>query len=133
MNGTDRDLAAHFMVVKKAGIALYREETNNLFADIPKEYYIDSIKADIKNAKDVVYENPTYIILNLCRVLAYLTENLILSKEQGGLWGTTHLSARFTELIQFALNNYRSDKTVILDKELLYEFCDYMNSLIFEQ
>lgn len=73
------------------------------------------------------------IILNLCRVLAYLTENLILSKEQGGLWGTTHLSARFTELIQSALNNYRSDKTVILDKELLYEFCDYMNSLIFEQ
>lgn len=133
MNGTDRDLAAHFTVIKKVGITLYGEEINNLFADIPKEYYIDSIKVDVKNAKDAVYENSTYIILNLCRVLAYLTENLILSKEQGGLWGATHLPARFTELIQSTLNNYLSNKTVILDKELLYEFCDYMNSLIFKQ
>lgn len=133
MKGTDRDLAAHFTVIKKAGIVLCGEEINNIFGNIQKRYYIDSIKADVKNAKDEVYDNPADVVLNLCRVRAYMTENLIMSKEQGGLWGTAHLPSRFTELIQSVLNIYRSDKTFILDKELLYEFCDYMNSLIFEQ
>lgn len=131
MKGVDRDLAAHFMVIKKTGIVLCGEEISSVFGDVPKEYYLDSIKSDIENVKDEIYENPTYFILNLCRVFAYISEELILSKEQGGLWGIEHLPFRFTALIQSALTAYRTGGN-FENTQLLYEFCDYMRKCIFD-
>ncbi len=131
MNGTDKDLAAHFTVVKNAGIVLCGKAIEEVFGNVQKEYFLDSIKYDIENAKEEIYKNPVYIILNLCRVLAYMSESLILSKEQGGLWGGAHLPPRFAPLIQTALKCYQSDENHFFEEPLSLDFCNYMYKRIF--
>ncbi|QAT39862.1 nucleotidyltransferase domain-containing protein [Clostridium sp. JN-9] len=57
MNGIDRDLAAHFVIIKNRGIVLYGKEISNVFGDIPSETYLDSIKNDIINSEDEVIDS----------------------------------------------------------------------------
>jgi len=126
MNGVDIDLAAHFTIIKEVGIVLYGEPINSVFGVIPKEYYFDSIKNDIQAAKDGVKDNPVYFILNLCRVLAYKNDDLILSKEQGGNWGLKNIDYKYNDLIRAALNRYALDKAMTIDTDSALDFCDYM-------
>ena len=72
MNGTDKDLAAHFMIIHQYGIVLYGKEITEVFGKVQEEYYIDSIWEDVKNAKEDILVNAVYVILNLCRVTAFL-------------------------------------------------------------
>jgi len=61
---------------------------------------------DIAAAKTDIEENPVYVILNLCRILAYLKEGCVLSKRQGGEWGLMHLPDEHHALLQAALDAY---------------------------
>lgn len=131
MNGSDKDLAAHFSVIKSVGIVLYGLEINDVFGDVPKEAFIDSVKDDIKNAYEDVINNTEYIILNLCRVLAYIDDEILISKESGGLWGIKHLPKIYTPLIQTALDNYRYEQNLPFNIEIAKDFCRYMLNRIF--
>jgi len=122
--GTDKDLAAHFTVIKHTGIVLCGEPINSVFGDVPDEYYFDSIKSDIENAKEEIYHNQTYCILNLCRVLAYKQDGLIRSKTAGGEWGLKNIDARYSGVINAALMNTEADS------ESALSFCDYLLSRI---
>lgn len=62
------------------------------FDPVPKQCYIDSICSDVEHAAADILEQPVYITLNLCRVLAYLKDGLCLSKKEGGEWGLAHLA-----------------------------------------
>lgn len=126
MHGTDPDLAAHFTVIRKAGIALYGPPIAEMFGPVPREDYLDSILRDIQDAEAEIDTAPVYLILNLCRVLAYLREGEILSKEQGGRWGLSHLSAEYAPAIQTALNAYRGSAAFRADAELLHQFAGDM-------
>ena len=95
MNGVDKDLAAHFTVINKVGMTLCGKEISEVFEAVPKRDYVDSIWYDIENAAEEIEENPVYIILNLCRVLAYLEDDVVLSKKQGGEWGIEKLPAEY--------------------------------------
>lgn len=125
MNGLDKDLAAHITVINKVGIVLCGEEIINVFATVHKEDYIDSIYYDIENAKDEIKENPMYFVLNLCRVLAYLENDIVLSKMQGGEWGIENLPSKYSGLIGNAIEMYTGDGE-INEKDLLEEFATYM-------
>ena len=37
MNGTDKDLAAHFKIIKEYGVVLQGEEIEDVFADVPRK------------------------------------------------------------------------------------------------
>ncbi len=106
MHGTDRDLAAHFTVIRKAGFALCGTDAASLFGEVPEEAYLDSIKRDVAQAESEILENPVYMILNLCRILAYIREKLVLSKRQGGQWGLKNLSGEYRPMIRRALQSY---------------------------
>lgn len=127
MNGTDKDLAAHFKIIKKYGVVLQGEAINDVFADVPKEAYIDSIWSDVAGAKEDILEQPVYVILNLCRVAAFLKSDLILSKKQGGEWALENLSAQYHTLISNALQNYLSGNEMDLDLVEAQRFADYFN------
>jgi len=127
----DFDLAAHFTIIKSAGIVLYGEPIDRVFGAIPKSDYLDSICKDIENAREDVAHNPTYIILNLCRVYAFIKDELVLSKEQGGQWGLVNLPIRYHSLITSMLNNYVSGDVFIKDEAMQKDFCDYMINLIY--
>lgn len=131
MNGTDKDLAAHITVIQKVGIVLCGKEIKAVFGTVPREHYLDSIKCDIEDSENEIADNPIYIILNLCRVLAYVEESLVLSKEQGGLWGLKKLPACYIPVIREALNAYGSDENFSADSGSMKDFSKYMKGRIF--
>lgn len=126
MNGTDPDLAAHFVIIKKAGIVLCGSFIDEVFGDVPKEYYIESIKLDIEDAKTSIMDNPMYVILNLTRVFAYIRYELVLSKEQGGKWALKHADIKYHDIIKRALICYQSRKQMSVERAEAEEYCDYM-------
>lgn len=131
MNGVDRDLAAHFTVIRKVGITLYGKNISDVFSDIPKDDYIDSIKSDIDDAINEIDKNPVYIILNLCRVLAYIRDDVVISKEQGGKWGVENLPKVYHTIITSAENSYSENGVLTIDKETNHSFAKYMLQQIY--
>ena len=130
MNGKDPDLAAHFVITKNRGIVLYGKPINDVFGEIPSEAYLDSIKRDIADSQDEVIDNSIYIILNLCRVLAYVQDRLVLSKKEGGEWGIKNIDDKYQGLIKEALACYTSDQNIELNHSLALEYCKYMENKI---
>lgn len=126
MKGRDKDLAAHFMIIKKYGIVLYGADINRVFSDIPREAYIDSIRYDMEGVREEVLKNPVSVILNLCRAAAFIKDNLVLSKKQGGEWGIENLPSEYLALISEAVKGYTSQKSVKLDKIKAQQFSDYI-------
>lgn len=126
MKGTDPDLAAHFTIIRKYGIALKGPAVGEVFGPVPEEAYLDSIRLDVKSAVEDVADNPVYVILNLCRVAAWVEEKQVLSKRQGGEWGLAHLPATYQPLIRNALDAYSSDGEMRPDTALAREFCREM-------
>lgn len=126
MKGTDADLAAHFTIIGKRGKCLYGAPIAEVFAPVSKADYIDSIWNDIAEAEDEIADNPMYLILNLARVLAYLKEELILSKKEGGNWALNNLPERYHSLIQAALLEYTEGKDISYDVNLAKDYAGYM-------
>lgn len=126
MNGLDKDLAAHFTIINHRGKCLYGEKIEDVFGGVDKEYYFDSIWNDIENAKEDIGNNPTYIVLNLCKVLAYKEEGLILSKQEGGSWGLDNIQKEYRRLIQTALDDYVSCQTAEWDLSNAQQYAKYM-------
>lgn len=104
--GTDPDLAAHITVTRAVGRVLCGKPIDEVFGEVSREDYLDSIRSDVEHAAEDMMENPMYVILNLCRVVAYLRQGSVLSKKEGGLWGITHLPERYHPLLRAALSAY---------------------------
>lgn len=130
MKGEDIDLAAHFTIIRNYGIVLWGEKIENIFAPVPKQNYLESICADIENATEDILEQPIYITLNLCRVLAFVREGLYLSKEQGGNWGIKHLPLEYHSIIVEALECYTSNKEMLIEKMNAVSFAEKVIKLI---
>lgn len=127
MNGTDKDLAAHVTIIYHRGIKLYGGEIASVFSKVSRADYMDSIWSDVENAGEEINENPMYIILNLCRVLAYAEEGLILSKQEGGTWGMDHIPvSEYKDLIREALEEYRTGEAMALEGSAAESFAAYM-------
>ncbi|MDQ1235112.1 putative nucleotidyltransferase [Paenibacillus sp. SORGH_AS306] len=130
----DPDLAAHIFVTYDRGITLYGKEIKEVFVPIDPQWYIRSILADIEHVADDIVTSPVYFTLNLCRILFFLSENVISSKQEGGEWGLTHVPATYSKLIQTCLDQYQgvSDSTA-LEIIQLQEFACYMKGEIQKQ
>lgn len=126
MNGTDKDLAAHVMVIHHCGVVLAGAPVKDIFGEVPAENYLDSIWHDIKDAKKAIRSDLMYLTLNLCRVLGYLKENLILSKKTGGEWGLAFVPETYRGLIQQALTCYESDREMTAEPEMASQYAEYM-------
>jgi len=133
MKGTDKDLAAHITILYHRGQCLWGEEIHDVFEAVDEKAYFDSIWYDIENAEEDILENPVYVTLNLCRVLAFKKEKLILSKQEGGIWGLAHVPEKYRTLIQQALDEYGSTGTVKLDEQEAVEYARYMMEQITTQ
>ncbi len=126
MNGRDKDLAAHFTVIRHRGKTLFGKEIADVFSTVGKEEYLDSLWCDIEGAITDILDNPAYAVLNMCRVLAYVKDSLILSKEDGGRWGLANVPKKFRELVSAATEEYRNGVKMSLDAALAQEYADYM-------
>ena len=124
--GIDYDLAAHFTVLHTVGTVICGLPIKAIFAPVPQDDYLDSIQRDVANSLDDLDKRPGDVILNLCRVLAYIKTGQVLSKQQGGQWGLNNLGMQYTGLLQSALSPFVGEekeldmqKAVVFCKELL--------------
>lgn len=126
MKGTDKDLAAHVTILYHRGKALYGKEVKAVFSEVERADYLDSIWSDIENAAEEIMDNSMYMILNLCRVLAYVKDGSILSKQEGGEWGLGHVPQKYTGLILDAMAEYKTGDARSLNEQLAREYAGYM-------
>ncbi|MBP5605255.1 MAG: DUF4111 domain-containing protein [Ruminiclostridium sp.] len=126
MNGTDKDLAAHFTIIRKRGKCLYGEPKEDIFGEVPVSDYIDSIRGDIEDAAQEIQNNTMYLTLNLARVSAYLEEGLVLSKKEGGEWALKTIPTEYTAHIRNALREYTLGEDIIYDPMQAKSYAEYM-------
>ena len=125
MNGTDKDLAAHFTIIGKRGRCLFGTPVQDMFAEVPAGCYMDALWYDIEGAAGEIAENTMYLTLNLARALAYKEEGLVLSKKEGGDWAISHLPSEYHSLISDALREYSGSADVAYDKALARRYAEY--------
>ena len=126
MNGTDRDLAAHFTVIRARGICLYGLPAGEVFGEVPEQDYLDSILDDVSGAAEEIGDSPMYFILNLTRVLGYMKEREVLSKKEGGTWGLEHVPGKYRSLLLAALDEYENGTEAQYDAALARDYAGYM-------
>ncbi len=118
----DPDLAAHLTIVKMRGITLFGSPIDKVFPEIPATYYKDSIEGDAKDILSDITSNPVYNVLNLCRVWAYQTERIIVSKQEGAEWALSLEKVPQRSLIQQALDEYMGKMSAPWDTSKLKSF-----------
>jgi predicted nucleotidyltransferase len=82
----DPDLAAHITALHARGLALLGPPVSEVFPQVPEADYLDSILRDYEWALARLDQNPVYAVLNMARVLHYLTDGAIASKLEAGAW-----------------------------------------------
>lgn len=133
MNGTDKDLAAHFKNIKEYGIVLQGKAINDVIADVQRKDFNHRIWSDVKGAREGILEEPVYVILNLCRAAAFLKDGSNLSKKQGGEWALQNLPAQYHAFISNAVQSYALGTEMdfgYLGKMETQKFAEYMLQMI---
>ena len=129
MNGTDKDLAAHFKVIKARGKCLFGLSIDEVFGEVPEQNYMDSLWNDIEEAAEEITDNTMYLTLNLARVLAWIKEKKVLSKKEGGEWGLKNLPDKYHSLLQEALKEYKGMEPEY-DTDLAIDYAKKMVKII---
>jgi predicted nucleotidyltransferase len=136
----DPDLAAHIVIVKKRGVCLLGDEISQVFPDIPIKFYLKSILKDSLNSLEDISKGPDeglcdvplYAVLNLCRVIAFIKEEKILSKLEGGEWALKKMPKKYHFVIEQALNKYLSKPRKKVQGDTLKELGCYAK-LVFDE
>jgi predicted nucleotidyltransferase len=105
----DDDLAAHLTIARHRGVCLSGAPIEQALPVVPPRDYRASIVGDFCWALERVALDPAYLVLNACRVYAYLRAAKICSKEEGGTWALAVLPPEHHALIVEALDQYRGD------------------------
>ncbi len=128
----DADLAAHLTVVYHRGKTLYGPAIRSVMLPVNERLYIQSLVYDIENAVEDIAGKPVYFTLNLCRVLGYLVEKNIFSKQEGGEWGLRILPSPYGPLINHCLAEYTGAdcSSEVIPPEEWREFAVYMTDRI---
>lgn len=123
---TDADLAAHITIVQARGIVLVGQPIATVFPSVPEADYLASLKIDLAESLAKIEHNPVYPILNCCRTSAYLAEDQILSKVEGGLWMQERLAGELQTTVVKALSAYTSNANPTFTPSELAAFADLM-------
>lgn len=123
MHGTDPDLTTHILSLHAYGETVLGPGVNRVFGSIKKEDAMEAIRADLSDAAESLDKNPVYVVLTLCRALAYFREGLVLTKMSGGEWAIKNLHHRYQGVIQAALNAYNESREMYFDRERAEDLC----------
>jgi len=123
MHGEDLDLTTHILNLSQSGLTILGPDIPRLFDQVKKEDALRAIRADVADAREHLHENPVYYVLNLCRSLAYLRQDVALSKKEGGEWALRNLNPDHQRVIQAALNAYGTGLGMFYDEREADEFC----------
>lgn len=82
----DWDLVTYFRLIRSRGVVLYGEPIKDVFSPVPNYIYLKSICIDLKGSYQDLEKDSVSVILNQCRILAFIHEESILSKKEAGKW-----------------------------------------------
>lgn len=102
-NELDAQVVAQLYETKERGFCIWGKPISEVFSKIPAKYYLLSAIEDLKYTRKYLLKDPVYWILNACRTIAFIKERKVLSKLEGGQWGTTNLPEKYRNLIKQAL------------------------------
>lgn len=86
LSPTDDDLAMHLVVARARGIDLLGSYPVSDLPKIPRSDYLAAILSDFEWAGEQEEDLSGYVFSNACRTLAYLQDEVILSKSEGRQW-----------------------------------------------
>ena len=130
MHGEDPDLTVHLLCLHAFGTAVFGPSIPRTFDQVRRTDALCAIRMEVEDAGEHLHERPVYYVLNLCRAVAYLRENVALSKKQGGEWALHHLARSHQGVIQAALNAYQCGRDMSYDLGQAEDFCyDAMEEL----
>jgi len=141
-NKKDKEILSNLYTTRTRGFHVWGKSIDELFSTIPAQYHLLSVIEDIEHAKRYLHEKPEHIgynvqvhwILGSCRILAFIKEEKVLSKLEGGNWGLVHLPRKYSSLIEQALSCYQEGKKdCIWDPDELDAFSDYMIDTILRE
>lgn len=128
---SDPDLAAHFMITRRRGAAWRGLPVDEVFADVPKEFYTKSLLHDLDDLNENILANPVYGILNACRTIAYLRDGPVLSKKEGGEWALQNFDEQHAPLVRRALWSYETgERLPELDGNARDAFVGYVKGMV---
>jgi len=128
-NEPDEEAVAFLYEAKERGFCVWGKPIRKVFQKIPAKYYLLSIINDLKSTRKFLLKDPTYWVLNACRIMAFVREGKVLSKLEGGQWGIENLLSKYRNLVNQALSRYQ--KKVNRDhaswnREELEDFAEYI-------
>lgn len=103
---TDGDLAAHITMMNHRGVCVKGEPIDEVFPLVPQSDYLSSILGDYRECFHNVEVEPIYCSLNLIRVLWYLKEGVISSKQEAGNWSLNTFPQEFNKTLNKIIDCY---------------------------
>jgi streptomycin 3"-adenylyltransferase len=141
-NEKDKEILSNLYTARKRGFCVWGKPISNVFSEIPPEYHLRSVVDDLSCTRKYLHENPervgydpvVYWVLGSCRILAFIREEKVLSKLEGGQWGLANLPEKYHDLIEQATYRYQGKKKKqILNHTKLEDFADYMTKIILKE
>jgi predicted nucleotidyltransferase len=142
-NKRDKEILSNLYTTRKRGFCVWGAPIESVFSEIPAEYHLRSVIEDIQHTRKYLHEKQehmgydvtVYWILGSCRILAFIREEKVLSKLEGGQWGISNLPKDYHSLIRQALFLYEGNKKAghYWKHEELDTFADYMTSAILRE
>jgi streptomycin 3"-adenylyltransferase len=102
----DSDLAAHITILRAYGVCLWGDPIDEAFPEVPPADYRDSILKDLAWVRERMDRYPVSAVLNYCRVLAYVREGKVFSKDEGARWAIDKLPNPFLQVVRSAMSVY---------------------------
>lgn len=142
-NRRDKEILSNLYTTKERGFCVWGAPIRDLFSEVPARYHLVSVIEDIQQRRRHLHEKPenigyditVYWILGSCRVLAFIREERVLSKLEGGHWGIANLPREYHNLIRNALSRYQGKERTghEWNREELETFADYMTAVILRE
>lgn len=114
---SDWDLVTYFRLIFSRGLVLYGEPIKNIFGYVPNYPYLKSICMDMKDSYKDLEKDSVSIVLNQCRILAFIYEEKILSKKEAGEWCIEKQIVSDMSGIVSNLKSYSTNETKKVSKE----------------
>lgn len=130
VQGTDPDLTTHVLSLRHSNLQVLGPQAMRVFGPVKKENCLHAMSLDTDRVTEQLSKNPIYIILTLCRAVAYKQENLVLSKVEGGEWAIRNMENCYQGVIQAAVNAYREGREMYCDPVAAEDFCSEAVSVL---
>jgi streptomycin 3"-adenylyltransferase len=141
-NEKDNEILSNLYTTRKRGFRIWGKPISSVFSEIPPQYHLKSVIEDLNCTRKYLHENPervgydpvVYWVLGSCRILAFIRDEKVLSKLEGGQWGLANLPKQYHDLVEQAISRYQGKKKEqIWNHEKLEAFADYMTRIILKE